>query len=81
LHPLFTVELTQSRWCAVWLPPPQMQVGSSIMLNLWWFALSAPCPVNIVIIGKAKYEGICLQPILCKDKCGVARYGAERRIT
>ena len=36
-------------------------------------------------IGNAKQEGICLQPILCKDKCGVARYGADgerkRRIT
>ena len=38
-----------------------------------------------VTIPKVKQEGICLQPILCKERCGVARYGAdgerERRIT
>ena len=36
-------------------------------------------------IGNVKLEGICLQPILCKENCSVARYGAdgerERRIT
>ena len=31
----------------------------------------------LCIIGNAKYEGICLQPILCKEKCGFARYGAD----
>ena len=37
-----------------------------------------------LIIGNAKQEGTRLQPILCKDKCRVDRYGAdgerERRI-
>jgi hypothetical protein len=28
-------------------------------------------------IGNEKYEGICLQPIIYKEKYGVARYGAD----